>query len=234
MLAGKRIIAVIPARGGSKSVPGKNLRPLKGKPLLKWAVDSARQLSTIDRVIVSTDDAEIARVGRESGAEVYPRPAHLATDTALVVDALQDLVATLRREGESAEWMMLLEPTCPLRSQSDIEECLSLLETDRFDSVATFKAADLNPHRAWKIQGNTPETFIAGAIPWLPRQALPLAYQLNGAVYVFRMNLLDAASRSVLPGKVGAVIMPKERSYDIDEAMDFTIVEALLEEGRNE
>lgn len=234
MLAGKRVVAVIPARGGSKSVPGKNLRPLKGKPLLRWAIDSARQASAIDRVIVSTDDAEIARVAHESGAEVYPRPAHLATDTALVVDALQDLIATLRNENESAEWMMLLEPTCPLRNLSDMEKCLSLLETDRYDSIATFKAADLNPHRAWKIQGDTPETFIPGAIPWLPRQALPQAYQLNGAVYIFRMNLLDAASRSVLPGKVGAVIMPKERSYDIDEAMDFKIIEALLEEGGNE
>ena len=96
MLNGKRVIAVIPARGGSKSVPGKNIRPLGGKPLLAWSIDVARQVSEIDRVIVSTDDAQIASVGRHYGAEVYARPPHLATDEALVIDALKDLLQTLQ------------------------------------------------------------------------------------------------------------------------------------------
>lgn len=232
MVNSKRVIAVIPARGGSKSVPGKNIRPVGSKPLLAWSIDVARQVSEIDRVIVSTDDEQIASVGRSYGAEIYHRPSHLATDEALVIDALKDLLNTLRAEGETAEWMILLEPTCPLRTPQDVRDCLNKIASEGCDSVATFKDADLNPHRAWRIVDGTPEVFIPGAIPWLPRQKLPKAYQLNGAVYVFRANLLQDQAKSLLVGKLGAVLMPKHRSQDIDESIDFTIVETLLKESK--
>ena len=228
MLNGKRVIAVIPARGGSKSVPGKNIRSLGGKPLLAWSIEVARQVSEIDRIIVSTDDAQIASVGRAYGAEVYDRPPHLATDDALVIDALKDLLQTLHAEGETPDWVILLEPTCPLRTADDVRDCLKLVAQGEYDSVATFKDAELNPHRAWRLVDGVPEVFIAGAIPWLPRQKLPKAYQLNGAVYVFRANLLAREARSLLVGKLGAVLMPRDRSQDIDDSVDFTVVEALL------
>jgi N-acylneuraminate cytidylyltransferase len=228
MLNGKRVIAVIPARGGSKSVTGKNIRPLAGKPLLAWAIEVARQVNEIDRIIVSTDDAAIASVGKAYGAEIYPRPAHLATDESLVIDALRDLLQTLRAEGEIPEWVILLEATCPLRSADDVRGCLRLATQGGYDSVATFKEAELNPHRAWRLVNGVPEVFIPGAIPWLPRQKQPRAYQLNGAVYLFRANLLAEEAQSLLVGKLGAVLMPRERSQDIDDSVDFTIVEALL------
>lgn len=228
MLNGKRVIAVIPARGGSKSIPGKNIRPLGGKPLLAWSIDVAREVSEIDRIIVSTDDAQIASVGRAHGAEVYARPPHLSTDEALVIDALKDLLQTLQAERETPEWVLLLEPTCPLRTADDVRDCLKLLAEGSYDSVATFRDAELNPHRAWRIADGVPEVFIPGAIPWMPRQSLPKAYQLNGAVYVFRANLLAQEARSLLVGKLGAVLMPRDRSQDIDDIVDFTIVEALL------
>ena len=196
MLNGKRVIAVIPARGGSKSVPGKNIRPLGGKPLLAWSIEVAQQVSEIDRIIVSTDDAQIASVGRIHGAEVYARPPHLATDEALVIDALKDLLQTLQAEGETPEWVILLEPTCPLRTADDVRDCLRLVAEGGYDSVATFKDAELNPHRAWRLIDGVPEVFIPGAIPWLPRQKLPKAYQLNGAVYVFRASLLAQEAKS--------------------------------------
>jgi CMP-N,N'-diacetyllegionaminic acid synthase len=228
MLNGKRVIAVIPARGGSKAVPGKNIRPLAGKPLLVWSIEVGQQVGEIDRIIVSTDDAEIASVGRSHGAEVYARPPHLATDDALVIDALKDLLETLRSEGETAEWMILLEPTCPLRSAADVRDCLQLASQGECDSVATFKDADLNPHRAWKLVDGVPEVFIPGAVPWLPRQQLPKAYQLNGAVYLFRTSLLAREAKSLLVGKLGAVLMPRDRSMDIDDRLDFMMAEALL------
>jgi len=228
MLEGKRVIAVIPARGGSKSVPGKNIRTLGGKPLLAWSIEVARQVHEIDRIIVSTDDAQIAFVGRAYGAEVYTRPSHLATDESLVIDALKDLLRTLRGEGETPEWVVLLEATCPLRSADDVRDCLNIAVHGGFDSVATFKDAELNPHRAWRLVDGVPEVFIPGAIPWLPRQKQPKAYQLNGAVYLFRANLLREEAQSLLVGKLGAVLMPRERSQDIDDSVDFTIVEALL------
>jgi len=233
MLNGERVIAVVPARGGSKSVPGKNIQTLGGKPLLAWSIDVAHEVKEIDRTIVSTDDPKIALVGRAHGAEVYARPAHLATDEALVIDALKDLLQTLRAEGETAEWIILLEATCPLRSPDDVRNCLKLIQECTFDSVATFKDADLNPHRAWRLTDGVPEVFIPGAIPWLPRQKLPKAYQLNGAVYVFRASLLAQEAQSLLLGKLGAVIMPRERSQDIDDRVDFTIVEALLKDSNS-
>ena len=109
-----------------------------------------------------------------------------------------------------------------------MSDCLNLLTKDGYDSVATFKDADLNPHRAWRMIDGVPEVFIEGAIPWLPRQKLPRAYQLNGAVYVFRASMLAQQAESLLVGKLGAVLMPRERSQDIDDAVDFMIVEALL------
>jgi len=232
MLNGKRVIAVVPARGGSKSVPGKNIHPLAGKPLLAWSIEVARQVSEIDRIIVSTDDAEIASVGRAYGAEVYPRPAHLAADESLVIDAVKDLLQTLRAEGETPEWVILLEATCPLRSADDVRDCLKLAVHGGYDSVATFKDAELNPHRAWRLVDGVPEVFLKGAVPWLPRQKQPKAYQLNGAVYLFRANLLAEEAQSLLVGKLGAVLMPRERSQDIDDRVDFTIIEALLREPK--
>jgi CMP-N,N'-diacetyllegionaminic acid synthase len=231
MLNGKQVIAVIPARGGSKSVPGKNIRSLGGKPLLAWSIEVAKQVSEIDRIIVSTDDAQIASVGRTHGAEVYARPPHLATDEALVIDALKDLLQTFQAEGETPEWVILLEPTCPLRTADDVRDCLKLVAQGEYDSVATFKDAELNPHRAWRLVDGVPEVFIVGAVPWLPRQKLPKAYQLNGAVYVFRASLLAQEAKSLLVGKLGAVLMPRDRSQDIDDSVDFAIVEALLKKS---
>jgi CMP-N,N'-diacetyllegionaminic acid synthase len=230
MLNGQRVIAVVPARGGSKSIPGKNIKPLLGKPLLAWSIDVARQVTEIDRVIVSTDDPTIASVGEAFGAEIYLRPAHLATDEALVIDALKDLLHRLELEGEKPEWVVLLEPTCPLRTEEDVLRCLELVSQGNYDSVATFKDADLNPHRAWRLTDGVPEVFIPGAVPWLPRQKLPKAYQLNGAVYIFRAGLLAEEAKSLLVGRLGAVLMPRERSQDIDDHLDFMIVETLMRE----
>jgi CMP-N,N'-diacetyllegionaminic acid synthase len=234
MLNGQLVFAIIPARGGSKSVPGKNIRPLGGKPLLAWSIDVAKEVAEIDRIILSTDDNQIAVVGAAHGAEVYSRPEHLATDDALVIDALKDLLSRLDAEGASPEWVVLLEPTCPLRSADDIRECLRMLSAAKCDSVATFKDAELNPHRAWKIHNGSPEVFIEGAVPWLPRQKLPKAYQLNGAVYVFRASLLARQTTSLLFGKVGAVLMPGERSHDIDNALDFAVAETLIRNSHHE
>jgi CMP-N,N'-diacetyllegionaminic acid synthase len=232
MYNGKRIIAVIPARGGSKTVPRKNIKLLAGKPLIAWSIEAGKSVDEIDRVIVSTDDDLVRTVALEHGAEVYRRPANLATDEALVIDALRDLIVTLRREGEQAQFMVLLEPTSPLRTVGDIRQCLERLVEGGKHSVATFKRADLNPHRAWRIRDGRPEVFIPGAVPWLPRQKLPEAFQLNGAVYAFRIDHLLQDSPSLLVGEVGVVLMPSERSVDIDDDLDFEIAEAIVRKLR--
>jgi N-acylneuraminate cytidylyltransferase len=233
MIDGRRIIAVIPARGGSKNVPGKNIKLLNGKPLIAWSIDVARRATEVDRIIVSTDDEVIRSVALEYGAEAYERPVHLATDDALVVDALRDLYSTLINEGETAEIFILLEPTCPLRTLKDVRACLFHMTENGLDSVATFKPAELNPHRAWRIEDGRAQTYIEGSDPWQARQKLPEAYQLNGAVYVFNIKLLSKRkTNSLLFGKHGAVVMPTERSVDIDRELDFTIAEVMLRKKR--
>jgi len=223
-----RTVAIVPARGGSKSVPRKNLRPLGGKPLIAWSIEVALAVPEVDRVVVSSDDPEILDAARALGAETYARPAHLATDTSLVLDAVRDLLARLAEEGWAPDVGVLLEPTCPFRSADDVRACLRRLEDPAVDSVATFVPARLNPYRAWRMEGDRPTTFLESVDPWQPRQSLPPAYQLSGGVYAFRVDRLPASGPAVLFGNAAAVIVPPERSVDIDDAIDFATAEAML------
>lgn len=195
---------------------------------MEWAIRVALATPEIDRVIVSTDHGGIAQVGLDGGAEVDQRPAHLATDTALTADFLRELIGRLRSGGETARYFVLLEPTAPFRLPEDISACLKLIHEQQLDSVATFMEAHLNPHRAWTIDGGQARPFIDGVVPWLPRQALPPAYQLNGAVYAFVADSLGPGDPAVLFGRSGAIVMPKARSFDIDDVHDFAVAEALL------
>jgi N-acylneuraminate cytidylyltransferase len=227
---GERVIAVIPARGGSKGVPRKNVRPLAGRPAIVWTIELARAIPELARVIVSTDDDAIAAVSVAAGAEVYRRPPHLATDDAMVVDALRDLAGRLSDEGETARCWVLLEPTAPLRTVGDVRDCLSMLldPAARCDCVATFHEAARNPYRAWRIEEGTAAKLFRDAPEGVPRQQLPLAYHLDGNAYAFRIDRVPAGARTILNGRIGAVIVPAERGFEIDEPIDFEIVEFLL------
>jgi len=235
MINSYHIVAVIPARGGSKSVPDKNIRPLGGKPLIAWSIEIAQATESIDAVVVTTDSDEITEVVKHYNVHVITRPAHLATDDALVIDAIRHAVNAWRNGGKSVDVTVLLEPTCPLRSVEDVEECLGQLsQTPTIDSVATFTEAELNPHRAWRLEGERPKPFIEGAVPWRPRQALPEAYQLNGAVYAYWTDRLPEDAIAPLFGQMAAVRMPAERSVDIDSPFDFILAETIIEQVVNE
>jgi len=226
----ERVVAVIPARGGSKGVPRKNVRELAGKPAIVWTIELARGMPEIARVIVTTDDDEIAEVSRRAGAEVYARPPHLATDQAMVVDALRELHGRLTEEGEVARCWVLLEATAPLRTVDDVRDCLALLldPASAFDCVTTFHEATYNPYRSWRMEGRSAAKFIPDAPGGVPRQQLPTAYHLNGNAYAFWIDRLPADARTILDGRVGAVVVPHERGFEIDEPIDFEIVEFLL------
>lgn len=224
------VVAMVPARGGSTTIPQKNLKQLGGKPLVAWPIQTGHATKAIDRTIVSTDSDEIAAAARAYDAEVIDRPTEIATDDALVVDTIRHTVSQLCTTGECPEYMVMLEPTSPLRTPADVNACLERLrvpETD-FDSVATFTEAEVNPHRTWRVEGETPEPFLDEANPWLPRQQQPDAYQLNGAVYAFSTEAISDEGSSLLFGTPGAVLMPPERSVDIDTPVDFALAETLL------
>lgn len=225
-----RVVAIIPARGGSTTVPRKNIRPLGGVPLVAWSIEVARAVEAIDQTVVSTDDDAIAEVAREHGGTVARRPAELATDDALVLEAVRYHLGDWRADGRPADVVVLLEPTCPLRQPEDVTACLRRLAEEDVDSVATFTDAALNPHRAWRIEEERPNPFIEGAVPWRPRQELPEAYQLNGGAYAFFAGRLPDDSVAPLFGRAGAVYMPEERSVDIDTEIDLRIANLLVEE----
>ncbi|MGJ0353049.1 acylneuraminate cytidylyltransferase family protein [Aliarcobacter cryaerophilus] len=230
MFNNKKVIAVIPARAGSKGLPNKNIKYLGGKPLVAWPIDIAKQSIYIDEIIVSTDGEAIYKIAKQYGAEVIIRPPELSTDESLAIDAIRHVIETYKKNKKSADIIVILEPTCPLRSVQDVDGAIELLS--EFDSVATYVEASLNPHRAWKIENSKATLFIENVVPWLPRQKLPKAYQLNGAVYTFYVEKLPNDSISPVFGRNGSIIMPRERSLDIDTEIDFLFLEHFIKDKK--
>jgi CMP-N,N'-diacetyllegionaminic acid synthase len=227
LIKNQRVVAVIPARGGSKSIPRKNLQPLRGLPLIAWTIEIAKTTPEIDRVIVSTDDDEISDIARSHGAEVYKRPENLATDTSLVGDAIRDLYKKLVYEGEKADIIVLLEPTCPIRPDGLVSLCLSSLVESKSDSIATFSQLSTSPDRIWKIEENVPSLIFDGSNPWMPRQALRVGYEINGAVYAFYPKHLPESHPGLLFGKAKAFIM-EQHVIDIDTYEDLAEADAII------
>lgn len=221
------MIAIIPARGGSKGLPGKNIRHMNGKPLIAYTIEAALHAKTIDRVVLSTDDEEIARIGMEFGAEVpFMRPAELASDTAMAVDNYIYTIDRLEKESRVAiEAFVVLQPTSPLRIIEDIDGAVTMFKEKDADSVISYckEAHPVFWHK--KIDENNRlidlfETTIAN------RQEMPVTYYPNGAVYVFRTAMIR--NRRYYTDKSYAYIMPRSRSVDIDFIEDFEYAEFLL------
>lgn len=226
----KHVLAVIPARGGSKGIPGKNIRKFVGKPLIVHSIEASLNCSLIDRTVVSTDDDEIAAVARAHGADVIERPAELAADTSLVIDAIKHAVLTVEKEGEDVDIVLLLEPTSPFRRAEDLDRCVRVLLDGKADSVATFTDACVSPNRLWRVTEDVVEPYIEGAVPWLPRQKQPKAHELTGQVYGLSRKILfeRADSISLLLGRTAAVITPRETALDIDTELDFIVAEKIM------
>ncbi len=230
MFNSMRVLAVIPARGGSKGIPKKNIKMLLGKPLIQYTIDEAKSSLYVDDVVVSTDSEEIAEVSEQLGAKVIQRPLELSGDSALVVDALRYTIEALEKEYLKYDIVLLLEPTSPLRTCSVIDECIEKFSNQNVESVTTFSETSVPPDRIWRISDDSVEPYIKGASPWLPRQKLELGYQLNGLVYAIKMSSFKKMekSNSVLTEKIVAVITPKEISIDIDDMLDFRLIEFLM------
>ena len=229
MIENFRVIAVIPARGGSKSVPFKNLELLGGKPLISWPIETAKKTKEVDRIIVSTEDKRISSTVKKYNVEVYQRPIELATDDSQVSDTLRHLFKTLQSEGEKADIFLLLEATSPFRTPELLSKCLRRLVNEKLDSIATFHEADVNPERVWRISNGIPSPLIDGENLWKPRQQLTPAFQMNGAVYAYFTKKLPENIPNILFGKMGSEVISSETIIDIDTKKDFKIANALLE-----
>lgn len=222
-----RVLAAIPARGGSKGVPRKNVRPLGGRPLITWSIDVALAARGLARVVVSTDDEEIATVAREAGADVpFRRPAHLASDTASGLENAQHALAAVEElEGVSYDALLLLQPTAPFRTTADIEGALALFEATGADSVIS--VVDVGGHHPARMKYLDGDRLIDP--PFCEerenqnRQELPAMYLRNGAIYLTRAEVLRAGSFK--GSDCRAWIMPVERSVNIDTRDDFELAE---------
>lgn len=225
-------LAIIPARGGSKGILGKNIKPMCGKPLIAHTIEFIKQIPDFDKIIVSTDDSEIKHVSLEYGAEVIDRPKELATDTALAMDAIRHVVESLEANGEQIEYIYILEATSPLRRKSDITQCMKILRSGVYDSIATLVPSSISPGRMFQIHGDIINPYIEGSVAWMPRQSQPKAYQCDGILYGFSNMILqkEKNTRSAFLGKTYPYITPYE-CLDIDTMFEFVVVEKLLEMG---
>ena len=218
MIGGRSVLALIPARGGSKGLPGKNLLPVDGRPLLAWTVDAARGSAYVDRIVLSSDDEAIAAAARTCGCEVpFRRPAELASDTAASIDVA--LHALQQLPGH--DWLVLLQPTSPLRTAADIDAALERCVTTGARSCVSVTEVAQSPYWMYMIDNQERLRPVLAAPPGATRrQDLPTVYALNGAVYVADVPELERTRSFVGPGTV-AHVMPPERSIDIDTAADF-------------
>ena len=229
-----KILGVITARGGSKSVPRKNIRPLAGKPLIAWTIETALQSCSLDRVIVSTDDGEIAEISREWKAEVpFLRPAELAQDDTPTLPVLQHVVSSLESsEGYVPEVIVTLQPTSPLRTTEHIDEAVSLLQKTGADSVVSVCLTEHSPYWMKRLEGGRAYPFLNGQFDNTRRQDLPPAYRVNGAIYATRYHVLMKENQ-ILGKDTRAIVMDAESSIDIDTWLDFKIAETLLKERKS-
>ncbi len=225
-----RVLPLIPARGGSKGLPRKNILPLSGMPLIAHSIRQALAVPVMETVVVSTDDEEIARIAREYGAEVpFMRPPALSTDDArsidVVIHALQFMEA---HTGKPYDAVMLLQPTAPLRSSEDIIAALRLYEAENADSVISlYKLESLHPFYMYRLEDSRPVPLMPEADRYHRRQDYPAVYLRNGAIYLTAREVL-LEQRSFYGERLRAVVMPAERSVNIDTLGDLARAEAIL------
>lgn len=201
------VLGVTPARGGSKGLPRKNLKPLCGKPLLAWTIEAAKASTRLERYVVSTEDAEIAAVARRWGAEVLARPSELATDEATTLSVLQHVLALV-----PADVLVLLQATCPIRDEGLIDRCVRRFLETGADSLATGFLCKAVPYGANREERR--------------RQDLPGFFYDDGNVYVIRADLIRAGER--YGAKREHVFLDREQNLDIDDDFDFWLAEQVL------
>jgi CMP-N,N'-diacetyllegionaminic acid synthase len=222
-----RILALITARGGSKRLPGKNIRSLGGRPLIAWSVEVVQGVPSICDILVSTDDRDIANIAADMGALVpWLRPAELATDSASSVDVSLHAIDWYESYSSKVDGLLLLQPTSPFRSRITLERGITLFSANRYRPVVGVSPAKSHPMRCFKVEGETMVSFLDGG-EGLRSQDLPPAYEVNGAFYLIAPEDLRNARSFYCCNMVPLVIDQPEESIDIDTEWDWKIAEAV-------
>ncbi len=230
------MIAFIPARGGSKGVPGKNIKEICGKPLIAWTIEAAKRAEGIDRVIVTTDDEAIAAVAREYGAEVpFMRPAELSSDTASAIDVyLHATEFVMNETGEQIDKFMVLLPTVPLRTEKHIDEAIAQFKHDEATTLISFAEAEVPAswYHVTDEQGRVHNAGFGAGATMGNRQANETYIVPNGAIYILDYELLKN-KRTYYCDNTVAYVMKREDSIDIDYPIDFEFATCLMQKRTN-
>lgn len=225
------IVAIVPARGGSKGVPGKNKRVVAGKPLILYTLETAKAATSLACIVVTTDDPEIATIARDAGVKVVMRPDSMAGDASPVIDAVRHVLDTLHAQDDFvAEGVVLLQPTSPFRSPGDIDAAVSLfLDNGKAPVCSVYQCEDNHPARMYRIEDGR----LASLMPDLSsvrRQDLPAVYHRNGSLYVFGPR--EVASGTIIGDSMQPYVMGQESSVNIDTELDLVLMAAMLERAR--
>lgn len=233
MIADKKILAIVPARAGSKGLPDKNIRPLLGKPLLAWPIEAALGSAYVDKVIISTDSQKFADIAAHYGAEVpFLRPEKFASDTASSMDFIIHAIDFYRDKGEHYDFLLLLEPTSPLTESSDIDKAFERLVADgnAESMVGVTLLETAHPAFAVKTQSNgLIKPFMSDTFDDLPRrQDLEPLYCLDGSLYISTITALRE-KRNFCHDKTLPFVAPKYKSHEVDDYIDFVCIEAIAD-----
>ncbi|HDK7155683.1 TPA: acylneuraminate cytidylyltransferase family protein [Clostridium botulinum] len=222
-------IAIIPARSGSKGLKDKNIKLLNEKPLIAYTIEAAQKSNLFDEIFVSTDSKEYARISVEFGASVpFLRNEKLSSDTASSWEVVKDVLMNYEKYGEQFDTVALLQPTSPLRNFNDIINAYDEMKLKNANAVVSICETDHSPLWCNTLsKGNSLENFLNQDLMKKPRQSLPIYYRINGALYIIKTDYL-MSTENIYKEKCYAIVMPKENSVDIDDAIDFKIAEALL------
>ena len=227
MIQNNKILCIIPARAGSKGLPGKNIKMLHGLPLIAYTIHHAYDSKYIDRCIVSTEDKTIADVALQYGAEIpFMRPNELATDNSSTIDVLLHAIQWMEDHGNRFQIIILLHVTTPLRNAEDIDQCIELLINNNADSIFSVTSAHRNPYfNMVEVEQNKVKLVKPGNFK--TRQSAPKVFDMNASIYVWWTDRLKLG-KSVFLDKSMIYEMPKDRSIDIDDNIDFFIADMLL------
>ena len=227
MMKRQSCLAIIPAREGSKGIKNKNIKHLNGKPLIYYSIREAKKSKFIDKCIVSTDSKKIKKVALGFGAEVpFLRPKRISTDKTSMYSVVEHAVEFIKKQNQSFDIIVILQPTSPLRKAEDIDKAIKKLITSKADSVVSVCVAEHSPYWMRIVQGGKVFPLIKSK-EFLRRQDLPEVYRINGAIYATKKEVLFNQKR-ILGKNILAFIMPQDQSADIDTELDFKLTEIIL------
>lgn len=227
-MSNKKIIAIIPARAGSKGIPGKNLIQLSGKPLVAYTIEAALKSKSISKTYVTSENSQILNISAKYGASIIVRPRDLASDNTSMEEVVLDALRQIEKKGELYDLLILLQPTSPLRDENDIEKAIKLFHARKVTGLISGYKPIRSPFKAFKVnEKGYLEGLIDSRSPFDNRQNLPESFMANGAIYIISISEFKK-NKSLLSNRTIPFIMGGQKSIDIDHKEDLKLFEAFI------